>query len=37
MVVRVAQRVAQALPADTQVVVACDSARIVSKHSKFNA
>ena len=29
MVVRVAQRVAQGLPADTQIVVACDSPRIV--------
>ena len=30
MVVRVAQRVGQALPVDTRVVVACDSQRIVT-------
>jgi 3-deoxy-manno-octulosonate cytidylyltransferase (CMP-KDO synthetase) len=35
MVVRVAQRVTQALPADTQVVVACDSPRIVSACETF--
>ena len=35
MVVRVAQRVAQALAADTRVVVACDSPRIVSACEAF--
>ena len=35
MVVRVAQRVGQALPADTRVVVACDSQRIVTACEAF--
>jgi len=35
MVVRVAKRVALALPAETQVVVACDSPRIVSACEAF--